>query len=85
MAVFSAIAAVFSAVPIFDAWLKSFVAWYASTQYAAFKAEDRAAIEKALDTFNQIGLEQAIGSTISGEHSNDPGTSVVDSLPGVPK
>ena len=83
LAIFSAITAVASAIPIFDSWLKQFVAWYVANQLSKMKKEDQDVIVKALVQSNQIPIEQLIGYAQAGKPSGVPDTEIVDHLPGV--
>lgn len=71
------------AVPIVDKWVETFVAAYIAQKKQWIKKENHEAIKKSMETGDQRPVEEAMGSTRTGEISGIPGTSVVDSLPGV--
>ena len=61
--------------------LKEFKEWF--LDWRARRAA-RAAVDKSTQTGDQRDVEKYIGSTKAGEPSGLPGTSIRDSIPGVP-
>lgn len=59
------------------------VSEYVAAEIAKMKAEQKAAIKKAVNEQDQRDIENAIHSPRAGEVSGVPGTELVDDLPGV--
>lgn len=83
LAIFNAIAALAATIPIFDSWLRQFIAWYLANQIQKMKAEDQQVMVDALKNNDQIPVEKLLGFAKAGKPSGVPGTEIVDSLPGV--
>lgn len=84
-AVFGGLVAFFKAIPIVNSWVQTFVVWYVNSQIDAMKAEDVAALKKAVIEKDQRDLEKAIGNPNAGGASGIPGVEHRDTLPGVPR
>lgn len=77
------------------AFLKSFptllklldkaVVWYTGWRIKDMHSDVREGLKKAIEQDDQRDLEEAIGNPDAGEPVDIPGTSIVDSLPGVRK
>lgn len=86
MTIFGAIIAVIKAIPVLDSWFQSIASAYLQAQIASMKQENRDAIISAVQKFNQIPMENAIGSSTAGKVSGDAGSAVIDAPPpGLPK
>lgn len=83
MTILKAIIAVIVAIPTIKGWFDSLVKMYVEQQIASWRAEDRAAIKKAIDEQDQRDIEKALGSSHAGEPSGIPGTEIRETLPGV--
>lgn len=81
--VLSLLLAIFKAIPSLQALWDGLVSMYVESQIASMKAENRAAIQKALQDQDQRDLEKAIGSPNAGKEVPANGSEIVDSLPGV--
>ena len=74
---------IFAAIPVLKEWFDKVVAAYVVMKVSQMKKENRDAIKTAIIDQDQREMEDALGSTRTGEASGLPGTTVVDSLPGV--
>lgn len=83
-AVFSAVAAFFSSIPVLGRLVEQFIAWYVNEQIDKMSSENAAIIKKAIEEKDQRDLEKTMGSSKAGKPSGIDGTTVVGSLPGVP-
>lgn len=63
-----------AALPKLKELFDEFCAWYVESQYKQMKEERRRAIQLAVDSYNQIPLEEAIGNPNAGKPSGIPGT-----------
>lgn len=81
--VFAFIFALLKAIPVLKGWVDQFTVWYIQKGVADLKEADRAALRKAIDEQDQRDLEKQIGDKNPGAPSFLPGTTIVDSLPGV--
>lgn len=81
--ILSGIVAVISAIPAIKSFFDQLVTFYVQQKVDTFKAEDRAAIQKAMEDQDQRDIEKELGSTHAGELSGIPGTEVRPTLPGV--
>jgi hypothetical protein len=75
--------ALLTAIPVLKSWFDQLVADYISFKIESMKQENRDAIRKALDAFDQRDLEKAIGNPNPGAPSNLDGVEYVTDLPGV--
>jgi hypothetical protein len=82
-AIFSAIVGIINLIPVVKGWIDSFIAYYVGKQIESMKAENMAAIRKAVHEQDQRDAERALGNPQAGEPSDIPGTVIRDSLPGV--
>lgn len=82
---FSLILAILKAIPILQQYFDQFLAWYVEREIASIKKEYRDAIERALASCDQRPIEEVLGNHNAGGIAPHAGTSIVDSLPGVPK
>lgn len=83
-AVFSAIAAFLGSIPVLGRLVEQFIAWYVNKQIDKMSAENATVIRKAIEEKDQRDIERTMGSSKAGKPSGIDGTTVVDSLPGVP-
>lgn len=83
MSILKAIIAIIVAIPTIKGWFDALVKMYVESQIAAWRAEDRAAIRKAIEEQDQRDIEKALGSGKAGEPSGIPGTEIRETLPGV--
>jgi len=82
--IFSGLLALIQAIPVVDKWVQQFIVYYVSKRKNEMKAENTAALRKALDEKDQRDLEKAVGNPHPGEPTSFPGTELRDTLPGVP-
>jgi hypothetical protein len=85
MQFFAVILALLKAIPTLQKYFDQFLAWYVEREIASIKKEYRDAIERALASCDQRPIEEAMGNHNAGSIAPHAGTSIVDSLPGVPK
>lgn len=72
-------------IPIVQSWIQQLVTLYTVAQISNMSQENIDALKKAIEQQDQRDAETALGgSTISGQLSGTPGSTVVDTLPGVP-
>lgn len=84
-AVFALIMAIAKDIPIVQSWIQQLVTLYTVAQISNMSQENIDALKKAIEQQDQRDAETALGgSTISGQLSGTPGSTVVDTLPGVP-
>lgn len=76
--------AAFKVIPVLKNIWDELVAEYVAKKIEEMKRENREAIKKAINDYDQRELEKALGNPNPGEHSGLPGTVIVDELPGVP-
>lgn len=82
MAIFLGILQALAAIPALAGLFDQFSAWYVAQRISSMKAEDADAIRKAVVDHDQRAIENAIGSTKTGELSGAPGTIVINGPPG---
>jgi len=78
----TAIIAFFKAIPAFKDLIDQLAVWWIELQIKTMKKELQDAIYKA-SRGDQQDLEKFIGSEHAGEPSGEPGSRIVDKLPGV--
>jgi hypothetical protein len=83
MEIISLLLALFRAIPILDKWFQTLMVEWFNRSVDKMQTENLAAIKKALSDYDQRELEKAIGNPNAGEPSGNPGSTIVDELPGV--
>jgi hypothetical protein len=83
MSIISAILAALRALPILDKWFEGLVVAWTNSRIESMREENILAIREVIEKHDQRKLESALGSPTSGKPSNDAGTSIIDSLPGL--
>lgn len=84
MGILEGIIAFIKAIPIVDKWVQQFIAFYVNSQIDKMAQENRDAIKKAVERFDQRDLERAIGNPHAGGVAPVPDTVIVDHIDGVP-
>lgn len=82
-AIFSAVIGVINLIPTVQGWVESFVAYYVEKQRAQMRAENLAAIRKAINEHDQRGIEEALGNPNAGEPSGIGGVEFRTGIVGV--
>ncbi len=83
MEIISLLLGIVKLVPIVDKWIQDFIVAYTNSRIDSMRAENFEAIKSAIEKQDQRNIEKAMGNPNAGLPSNDAGTSVVDSIPGV--
>ena len=75
--------AIARAIPAIKSIIDRFFTLYVHYEINKLDDQLKKGLEKTLKEDNQIDLEKALGSPTAGKPSNNPGTEIRDSLPGV--
>jgi hypothetical protein len=76
--VFGFIYAIIKAIPIFEGWLRDFIAFYAVKQREWYEKDLHEAIQKAIASGETSDLERQINSPRAGKPSGDPNSEYDD-------
>lgn len=84
-AIFNFLLALFKIIPVLKGFWDDLVTMYIERQIENLKAENKAAIRKAIDEKDQRDIEKLLGSDHTGMPSGISGTTIVHTLPNVGK
>ncbi|NJO18770.1 MAG: hypothetical protein HC838_00090 [Spirulinaceae cyanobacterium RM2_2_10] len=82
-AFFSALIAIFEAIPAIKSLFEQFVIFYLNSKIASMASENRDALKKAIEGKDQRDLEKVLANPNAGEPSRIDGVRIRDSIPGV--
>ena len=80
-AIFSFLLAFLKAVPVLNSWFEQFVAFYTNAAIDRMQKENRDAVRKAVQEYDQRELEKAVGNPNPGEPSGQQGSEIISGPP----